>query len=206
MVAGFDGEAGSRGKSLRREINSQPFRRRNIMIKPILLTFTWGALAATIAFGAQESAAAPTDPQIAMIAVTADTIDIDAGKLAAEKTANPKVKDFAELMVRDHTSVNDQATALAKKLNLTPEESATSRGLKAVADNDATKLKGLRGPAFDKASVDNEVAYHEKVRGAVDKILIPNAKDAELKSLLESARPILESHLNHAKEVQSSLK
>ena len=177
------------------------------MIKPILLTFTCAALAATSAFAAQEkSAAAPTDPQIAMIAVTADTIDIDAGKLAVEKTTNPKVKDFAELMVRDHTSVNSQATALAQKLNLTPEESATSRGLKADADKEATKLKGLSGAAFDKAYADNEVAYHEKVLGALDKTLIPNAKNAELKSLLESARPIFESHLNHAKEVQSSLK
>ena len=178
------------------------------MIKPLLLTFTCAALAATTAtFAADEkSAAAPTDPQIAMIAVTADTIDIDAGKLAAEKTTNPKVKEFADLMVRDHTSVNQQATALAQKLNLTPEESPTSRGLKTEADREASKLKGMSGAAFDKAYVDNEVAYHEKVLGAVDKTLIPNAKNGELKSLLESARPIFVSHLNHAKELQSSLK
>jgi putative membrane protein len=177
------------------------------MRKPILLTLTCVALAATAEFAAQQkSAAPPTDTQIAMIAATADTIDIDAGKLAAEKTTNPKVKDFAELMVRDHTSVNNQATALAQKLNLTPEESATSRGLKADADKEATKLKGLSGTAFDKAYVDNEVAYHEKVLGAVDNTLIPNTKNAELKSLLESARPIFSSHLNHAKEIQSSLK
>jgi putative membrane protein len=87
-----------------------------------------------------------------------------------------------------------------------PEESATSRGLKADADKEATKLKGLSGTAFDKAYVDNEVAYHEKVLGAVDNTLIPNTKNAELKSLLESARPIFASHLNHAKEIQSSLK
>ena len=178
------------------------------MIKPVVLTFTCAALAATtIALAAEEkSAAAPTDPQIAMIAVTADNIDIDAGKLAAEKTTDPKVKDFAELMVRDHTSVNNQATALAKKLNVTPEESPTSQGLKADADKEMTRLKGLSGAAFDKAYVDNEVAYHEKVLGAVDKTLIPNAKNAELKSLLESARPVFVSHLNHAKELQSSLK
>ena len=178
------------------------------MIKPILLTFTCAALAATtIAFAAEEkSGGAPTDPQIAMIAVTADNIDIDAGKLAAEKTTNPKVKEFADHMVRDHTSVNQQATALAQKLNLTPEESATSRGLKSDGDKEATKLKGMSGAAFDKAYVDNEVAYHEKVLGAVDKTLIPNAKNAELKSLLESARPVFVSHLNHAKELQSSLK
>jgi putative membrane protein len=190
-----------------REINSQLFRRRNIMIKPILLTFTCAALAATIAFAAQEkSAAPPTDPQIAMIAVTADTIDIDAGKLAAEKTTNPKVKDFAELMVRDHTSVNNQATQLAKKLNLTPEASATSRSLKSEGDKMMTKLKGLTGAAFDKAYIDNEVSYHESVIKAVNDTLIPNAKNAELKSLLESAGPVFSSHLNHAKEIQASLK
>ena len=177
------------------------------MIKPVFRTLTCAALAATIAVAAEEkSATAPTDPQIAMIAVTADTIDIDAGKMAAEKTANPKVKEFADLMVRDHTSVNQQATALAQKLNLTPEESATSRSLKTDADKETTKLKGMSGTAFDKAYVDNEVAYHEKVLNAVDTTLIPNTKNAELKSLLESARPIFVSHLNHAKELQSSLK
>ena len=177
------------------------------MIKPILLTFSCAALAATVAFAAQEkSTAAPTDPQIAMIAVTADTIDIDAGKLAAEKTTNPKVKDFAELMVRDHTSVNNQATQLAKKLNLTPEASATSRSLKSDGDKMMTKLKGLTGAAFDKAYIDNEVSYHESVIKAVNDTLIPNAKNAELKSLLESAGPVFASHLNHAKEIQASLK
>ena len=163
-----------------------------------------GAVAATASAQAQSNAA-PTDPQIAMIAVTADTVDIDAGKLAAEKTSNAKVKEFAELMVRDHSSVNDQATALAKKLNLTPEESPTSKSLKAGGDKMMTKLKGLSGAQFDKAYVDNEVAYHEQVLGAVDKTLIPNAQNAELKSLLESARPVFVSHLNHAKELQASL-
>ena|SRR5947209_551177 len=164
--------------------------------------------AAGIAAGAEKTSggAAPTDPQIAMIAVTADNVDIDAGKLAQSKASNPKVKEFAELMVRDHTSVNEQATALAKRLNVTPEESATSKSLKENGDKEMAKLKGMSGAAFDKAYVDNEVKYHEQVLGAVDKTLIPNAQNAELKSLLESARPIFVSHLNHAKELQTSLK
>lgn len=171
------------------------------------LTLTSFALVVAGAVHAQtSSAAAPTDPQIAMIAVTADNVDINAGKLAADKTSNPKIKEFAELMVRDHTSVNNQATALAKKLNVTPEESATSRSLKSDGDKMIKKLKGLSGAEFDKAYIDNEVSYHEAVAGVVDNTLIPNAKNAELKALLESARPIFASHLNHAKEVQSSLR
>jgi putative membrane protein len=177
------------------------------MIRQSVLTFICAALATTAAIAAEEkSGAAPTDPQIAMIAVTADNIDIEAGKLAESKTSNPKVKEFAQLMVRDHTSVNKQATQLAKKLNLTPEESATSRSLKSDGDKMMTKLKGLSGAAFDKAYIDNEVSYHESVIKAVTDTLIPNAKNAELKSLLESAGPVFGSHLNHAKEIQASLK
>jgi putative membrane protein len=152
------------------------------------------------------AAAAPSDPQIAMIAVTADNVDIDAAKLANSKTSNPQVKEFADLMIRDHTSVNEQATALAQKLNVTPEESATSKSLKRGGDKMITKLKGLDGAAFDKAYVDNEVTYHEQVLDTVDKTLIPNAKNPELKSLLESVRPVIASHLDHAKQLQSSLK
>ena len=175
------------------------------MKKSFILTLMTMGLAGGLAQAQTSAAAAPTDAQIAMIAVTADSVDIDAGKLAAEKSSNPKVKNFAQLMVRDHTSVNKKATALAKKLNLTPEESDTSRSLKSDGDKNLEKLRGLSGAEFDKAYVDNEVAYHEAVIKAVNDTLIPNTKNAQLKSLLESAGPIFASHLSHAKEIQASL-
>ncbi len=176
------------------------------MTKYAVLSFTGAAMVAASTLAAEEkSGAKPTDPQIAMIAVTADNVDINAGKLASEKATNPKVKEFADLMVRDHTSVNEQATSLVKKLGVTPEESATSRSLQSGGEKMMAKLKKMSGAEFDKAYVDNEVSYHEQVLAAVDKTLIPNAQNAELKSLLESARPIFVSHLDHAKGLQSSL-
>ena len=140
-----------------------------------------------------------------MIAVVADSVDIDAGKMAAQKASSKEVKEFAETMVRDHTAVNTKATALAKKLGVTPEESDTSKGLKADGDKMMAKLQAMSGAEFDKAYVDNEVSYHEKVIGVVTTTLIPNTKNAELKSLLESAGPIFQSHLEHAKHLQASL-
>jgi putative membrane protein len=148
---------------------------------------------------------APNDAQIAQIVLTADTVDVDYGKLAVKTTKNAEVKAFAETMVRDHTAVNAKATALAKKLGVTPEESATSKSLKADGDKMLAKLKAMSGAEFDKAYVDNEVAYHDAVIGVVTKTLIPNTKNAELKSLLESAGPIFTSHLEHAKHLQQSL-
>jgi putative membrane protein len=176
------------------------------MLKSFALIITSVALAAfTARAQTSPAAAAPNDAQIAMIAVIADNVDIDAGKLAAQKASSKEVKEFAETMVRDHTAVNGKATALVKKLGVTPEDSDTSKSLKADGDKMLAKLKGMSGAEFDKAYVDNEVAYHEKVIGAVTTVLIPNTKNAELKSLLESAGPIFTSHLDHAKQLQSSL-
>jgi len=174
------------------------------MLKSLILPLV--AFAAFSTIHAQNDAApAPTDPQIAMIAVTANSVDIDTAKMAKQKTSNKAVKEFADTMVRDHTAVNSKATALAKKLGVTPEESDTSKSLKSDGDKKMAELKAMTGTEFDKAYIDNEVNYHEAVLGVLDKTLIPNTKNMELKSLLESARPIFVSHLEHAKKLQASL-
>ena len=177
------------------------------MLKSIALIITAAALATVTAVHAQTSPTAPpNDAQIAQIVLTADTVDVDYGKLAVKKTSNAEVKAFAETMIRDHTAVNEKAAALAKKLNLTPAESATSKSLKADGDKMLATLTKMSGAEFDKAYVDNEVSYHESVIGAIEKTLIPNAKNADLKGLLESGMPIFKSHLEHAKHLQQSLK
>jgi len=147
----------------------------------------------------------PTDAQIASIVVTANQVDIDAGKIAKSKAANAEVKKFAEQMITDHTGVNKQATELVTKLGVKPEDNATSQALKTGGDKNVADLKGLKGAAFDKAYIDHEVAYHQQVLDALDKTLIPNAKNAELKALLVKVRPAFEAHLAHAKQVASAL-
>ena len=146
------------------------------------------------------------DAQIAHIVVTANQVDIDAGKLAASMATNPEVKKFGAQMVTDHTGVNKQAGDLAAKLKVTPADNPTSQSLKAGGEKNVANLKGLKGAAFDKAYIDNEVAYHQAVLDAVDKTLVPGASNAELKALLVKVRPAFVAHLEHAKKIQSSLK
>lgn len=154
-------------------------------------------------------AAAPApainDAQIAHIVVTANTVDSAAGQLAKTKGASKAVKDFGQTMVNDHSGVNKQAVALATKLNVTPEDNDTSRQLKSGGDANLAKLQGLSGEAFDKAYIDNEVTYHQTVLDAIDKTLIPNAQNADLKALLVKARPAIAAHLERVKSIQSSL-
>ena len=144
-----------------------------------------------------------TDAQIASIVVTANQVDIDAGMLAAEMGSDNQIKAFGKQMVTDHTGVNKSAVELVTKLKVTPEDNATSKALKEGGAKNVANLKMLKGKAFDKAYIDHEVAYHQQVLDAVDKTLIPGAKNEELKALLVKVRPAFAAHLAHAKQLQS---
>jgi len=146
-----------------------------------------------------------TDAQIASIVVTANQVDIDAGRLAEARATNHEVQTFARLMIADHTGVNKSATDLVTRLKVTPVDSPTSQSLKSEGDKNIATLKTLKGEAFDKAYVDHEVAYHQLVIDALDKTLIPGASNAELKALLVKVRPAFVAHLEHAKSLQASM-
>ena len=150
------------------------------------------------------SAQGVTDAQIASIVVTANQVDIDAGKLAESRSRTDAVKTFAQLMITDHTGVNKSAVELVTKLKVTPQDNPTSQSLKAGGEKHLARLRTLQGAAFDKAYVDHEVVYHQQVLDALDKILIPGATNAELKALLIKVRPAFVAHLEHAKHLQSS--
>jgi len=169
------------------------------------VTHTALIIAAALAVPAAAGAQAVNDAQIASIVVTANQVDIDAGKLAAQRASKPEVKQFGQLMVTDHTGVNKAAVDLATKLKVTPQDNPTSQSLKAGGDKNIANLKTLKGAAFDKAYVDQEVAYHTAVLDAVDKTLIPNASNADLKALLVKVRPAFVAHLEHAKALQAKL-
>ena len=171
----------------------------------LLCGLSGNAMAAAAATKPAE-AAKPTDPQIAHIAYTAGVLDIKAAQQALQKSQNADVRAFAQDMVRDHTSVNDQALALCKKLGVTPEDNDTSKGLVKDADAYRAKLAGLNGAEFDKAYAEHEVAYHHSVNGALETTLIPDASNAELKSLLQTGLKIFQGHEEHARTLAAGLK
>ena len=142
-----------------------------------------------------------SDAEVAHVAVTANTIDVELGTLAESRAGNADVKQFAATMRRDHTGVNEKATALAGKLGVTPKDNAVSQSLLAGAKEAKAKVEKLKGAAFDRAYIEREIAYHEAVLKALDEVLIPTTENAELKGLLVSVRPAFEAHLAYAKKV-----
>ena len=146
------------------------------------------------------------DAQIAHIAYTADQIDIQAAQQALEKSKNNEVRTFAQDMVRDHTAVNEKALALVKKLNVTPEDNSTSQTLSKQAAAKSAELAKLNGAAYDKAYINNEVAYHKTVNDALQNTLIPGASNPELKGLLTTGLKIFQGHQQHAEQVAAGFK
>jgi putative membrane protein len=171
---------------------------------PAVLSLVLTAALST-ALSAQSARPDLSDPEVAHVAVTANSIDIDLAKLAQSRTRNPDVKQFATTMVTDHGAVNAQASALAGKLGVTPKDNAVSQSLLKGASAARAVIEPLKGKPFDKAYIDREVAYHQAVLDALDQLLIPTSSNAELKQLLVDVRPAIAAHLEHAKTLQGAL-
>lgn len=147
-----------------------------------------------------------SDEEVAHVAVVANQIDIDYAEIAKEKSKDAEILKFAETMTNDHKAVIGQATDLVKKLNVTPKENSVSQKLLSDAEQTKKTLRTKSGKAFNKAYIDNEVAYHKAVISAVEGLLIPEAENGELKSLLQNVVPALKTHLAHAEMVQKTYK
>ncbi|HET9002396.1 MAG TPA: DUF4142 domain-containing protein [Gemmatimonadaceae bacterium] len=146
------------------------------------------------------------DPTIVAIFDAANTWDIEAARVALQKSRSKDVRSFAKMMAHDHKAVRQMGRDLAKKLKVTPtppgkDFALYQAHLAAMKTLRATK----RGPAFDKAYIDNEVAFHQAVIDAVTTTLLPATQNAELKQLETTVAPNFQAHLLAAKKLQGEL-
>lgn len=174
-----------------------------MMFRKAVLVAVVSLLAMT---GLARAQAGLNDLEMAHSAYTADVIDIEYAKIAISKTKNKQVKEFAELMVRDHTAVNEGAGKLLKKLNVEPKDNDFSKALRAGADKKIAELNGLTGEAFDKAYAANELAYHQTVNKVVGEIFIPAVSNPDLKAFLSQALVTFKVHEDHAGHMVKALK
>jgi putative membrane protein len=140
------------------------------------------------------------DATIVAIFDYANTEDIETGDLAQKMGSTKAVRDFGAMLARDHKAVQQQGRDLAKKLGVTPTPPAGDNSAK---DHAAVmkKLRALKGAEFDKAYLQNEVAFHDAVIGAVQSTLLPAIKNAELKELVVKVAPAFVAHRDAAKNM-----
>jgi putative membrane protein len=155
------------------------------------------------------SGSAPlTDGDIAAIFLAANNTDVSYGQVAVApgRTTNADVLAFANRMLSDHGGLNKAALELFSTSGITPRDNTVSLDFR---DESAAKRDTLRertGPVFDSTYMANEVRYHNRLLVALDSLLIPSARNAELKGMLTRVRPAVAAHLEHATRIQAGLR
>lgn len=140
------------------------------------------------------------DAKFATDAANGGIAEVTLGELAASKTTNPQIKEYANMMTTDHTKANAELIAIAKVKNIT---------LPATVDADHQKkaddLSKLTGKDFDKAYVDAMVDGHKKTLDLMNNEA-KDGKDADLKAFAAKTAPVVKAHYDAINKIHDSLK
>jgi putative membrane protein len=148
---------------------------------------------------------APTDANIAAILLAANNTDISYAHLAPSRASSRAVKDFAQAMLTDHTTVNQTVMDLLNGINLSPEDNVTSLDFRDESANKRDILRELSGHAFDTTYMSNEVTYHTKLLAEIDNSLAPSARNPQLVRTISAIRGAVAAHLEHAVTVRAQV-
>jgi putative membrane protein len=145
------------------------------------------------------------DSEIASILNTVNLGEIKAATNAQSKASNPEVRKYAQLMITDHKNANQSAKTVFKKLKIKPQPGMYSRNLKKENNAAMRKMKKLQGNSFDHAYMESQEMMHQTVLNMIDSTLLPNAKNEEVKTLITNMRPVIDAHLQQAKQIRASM-
>lgn len=147
-----------------------------------------------------------TDPNIAAVASASNQDEIRSSRMALEKGENAQVKQFAQRMVTDHSRMEQEMQALLQSKGMTPQDNPQSTQMTQASQSALQAMQGMSGRQFDSAYVAHQVRSHQATLQALETMLIPNARDPQMKSMLETARPAVAQHLADAQKLQGSIR
>jgi putative membrane protein len=145
-----------------------------------------------------------SDANIIALLDHAHDADSSAGALAAIKATNPQVKRFAQRMMADHNRLRKQVADLARRLGLASQPRADDPITPLAHQGMDALLAAAKGVEFDRTYIGHEIAAHRTVLDLADQAH-EAAGNAELKALVERARPLIESHLIQAQAIEQEL-
>lgn len=154
--------------------------------------------------GAAAPAPAMSDANIMGYLDAANMVDSAGGKLASTKGTSTDVQMFGKMMMGEHHALRAAGQALAKKDNITPE-AASNDTTKQMGEHTSSAMTSMaKGAAWDKAYIDHEVAVHQSVLDNA-KAAKDETKNNDIKALIDKAAPVIQKHLDRAKEIQKKL-
>ena len=149
-------------------------------------------------------AGAWTDANVVDVLTVANQGEVDYSQVGAEKATNASVKQFAQLMVKDHSTMLDAVKGLATKLNVTPAANDKATDLQTETQKDITDLNAKTGKDFDKEFMEEQVDMHQETLDLLND-LDSRTTNADLKTAIAEAKPKVQAHLDQAKAIKDKL-
>jgi putative membrane protein len=146
------------------------------------------------------------ESDIAGIVMTANEGEVQQGNAATARATSPEVRAFAQMMVSDHTSAMNTARDVFSRNAITPGENDTTRTLRDTSQRTVSNLNTYNGTAFDRTYMQSQVDVHQWLLTSLDTALIPSATHPEVRSLLQTQRASVATHLDRARQILNGLR
>jgi putative membrane protein len=145
------------------------------------------------------------EPAVMDVLRTANTIAIRSARLARTRSSNEAVRAYAVQILDDQMAASAKLSELARRMELRPRSDPASRELTSQADQARVTFETKHGDSFDRAYIENEIRFHQRLLDLLDRTLAPAAADSEMKVYLAAERSRLAAQLDHAQHVQTAL-
>lgn len=140
-----------------------------------------------------------TDQQFVDFAAQTDMVEANLGQLAQDKSDSQPIKDYGKMLTTDHTNDYQQLNAAAQQVNLNVPNAIDAEHNKAIIG----PMNQLKGAAFDHKFIAEMISGHTKAI-EVYKKEADDAQNPAIKSYAQTALPVLQKHLDDAKDLEKS--
>lgn len=145
------------------------------------------------------------DARIAAIVMDVNRSEIREAQLALAHSRNPRVRAYAQHIIRDHSMLNNTLVQVARAEGIRPMEGRMAMRMRSNDQLQYRQLASLSGPAFDRAYMDAQINAHRRAINAMDRRLVPDAHSPQLRVALQQARPEMVAHLQTAERIRATL-
>jgi len=146
-----------------------------------------------------------TDAQITGVLATVNSNELQQARIALKRARNKDVRDFARVLIAHHEKASNDTRALETRVGLVPESSGPTSDLRSSNSELVVALTESKRSDFDRSFIAAQVGNYEEVLAVFDARLMPAARNGELTTILETLRPMFQSHLERALEIQAKL-
>jgi putative membrane protein len=146
-----------------------------------------------------------TDANVVDVITVANQGEVDYSQIGVEKATNASVKEYAQMMVKDHGTMLTAVKDLATRLNVTPAANDKANELKEDVSKEINELNAKTvGKDFDNEFMEEQVEMHQKTLDLLND-LDGRTTNADLKAAIAEAKPKVQAHLDQAKAIKDQV-